>query len=109
MPSMVKHVEGKYTHFLVPIGKSFDSRPVFLNATDAIFDAMRRDRKMGYSMEEGPNYGIERQHAEDYADFVGQYATRENLHKFDTRAYRMFVGAMTENEMAANKQAKESV
>lgn len=105
MLNLVKHVEGRATHFIVPLDKMFDDHAAYLDASDAIFEAMRRDRKLGYGYENGPHYAIERNRAEEYAAYVAGHAIKENLHKFDTRQYRCFQSAVTEEQANANKRA----
>lgn len=93
--SLYKHTENKSIYFLVPLNKSFDGRPAFMNASDLMFDAIRDDRKNGYDGEDGPAFGIEKARAEEYAAYVAQYAKAENLHCFDTHGMHFFIGAAT--------------
>lgn len=61
--------------------------PVYLDASDRLFDAVRSDKARGYAAYNGPAFGIEVQRARDYADYVGHYANRDNVHKYNHHGY----------------------
>ena len=93
MSGIVTVREGKHTNYLFPVAmRNGSADAAYLNATDVIKEAIRKDRKKHYEAENGPNFAIEVQRALDYSFYVGDYATTENLHKFNTsKGYTFFV------------------
>jgi hypothetical protein len=89
-----KFEEGRNVTYVVPLNKSIENYPLFMDATRIIEDAIRRDAKQGYDAEHGPHYGIECQRIEEYIGYVSDKINWENFLKFDTRSYRFFLGAV---------------
>jgi hypothetical protein len=89
-----KFVEGRNVTYVVPLNKSIDDYPLFMDATRIIEDAIRRDTNNGYTAEHGPHYGIECHRVEEYINYVSDKINRENFLKFDTRSYRFFLGSV---------------
>jgi hypothetical protein len=89
-----KFVEGRNVTYAVPLNKSVEEYPLFMDATRIIEDAIRRDTNTGYNPEHGPHYGIECYRAQEYVGYVIDKINRENFYKFDTRFYRFFLGSV---------------
>lgn len=89
-----KIIEGRNVSYVVRLGKSIDEYPLFMDATRAFEDAIRRDRRNGYEPEDGPHYGIERYRADEYVGYVTEVLNRDNFFKFDTKSYRFFLGSV---------------
>lgn len=70
---------------------------VYLDASVKIKDALWADNKAGYK-NGGPRMAIEVQRACEYAEYVAQHATSENLHSFNCAGYFFF----TEKSRAAS-------
>lgn len=109
MSSMVKHTENRRTFYLFPLPEtprdSFNGRTAYLDASDLMKEANRRDKTLGYDREQGPNFGIEHQRAIEYAEYVSQHATAENLFKFNTSKYVFFVNTQ-ESGVSVNRTGK---
>lgn len=80
----IKKTEGKRVFYILPV-KEFSNSVAYLDVTDRARHAINRDRRKHYDAENGPNFGVEILHAREYADYVAQHATENNLHKFNTR------------------------
>lgn len=95
MSSMIKKVEqygtSKRTFFVFPTSIKVNDRPVIMDATDIIREANQRDKKRGYGIENGPNFGIEVARAEEFLSYINEYATSENYYKFSNRKYVLSV------------------
>jgi hypothetical protein len=89
-----KFVEGHNVTYVVPLDKSIEDYPLFMDATRSIEDAIRRDVKNKYEPEYGPHYGIECLRVTDYVEYVFDKINRENLYRFDTKSYRFFLGSV---------------
>lgn len=75
------------TSYIVPL----NAMNAFLDFSGIAKNAIRRDREvLDRKNETGPNFAIEVHKAMEYVNYVRQYATEENLHKFDTRDYMFF-------------------
>jgi hypothetical protein len=105
MLEFVKTSEYRTTHYLVYLDKSFDDYSAYLDATSIIQDAIHHDRRLGYEYEDGPNYAIEKQRAEDYAQFVAVTAQASNYYKFDTKNYQIRVSAVSDSQLDANRRS----
>jgi len=100
-----KIVEGRNVSYVVPLNKTIEDYPLFMDATRIVEDAIRRDRRPvegrpeGYEREQGPHYAIEHQRVTDYVNYVLDKINRENFYKFDTRYYRFFLGSVQVHKM----------
>lgn len=89
-----KIVEGRNVSYVVPLNKTIEDYPLFMDATRIIEDAIRRDRKHGYEPEMGPHYAIEHHRALEYVSYVSECMEWNHYYKFDTRFYRFFLGSV---------------
>jgi len=106
MASYIKHVEDKRVFYLIPLDKKFEERTAYLDLTDRVWDAIRKDRKMDYIAEEGPNFGHEMLSAMEYAGYVSEHAESHNLHKFNTKDYFFTVNALTDEQLERQKKVQ---
>jgi hypothetical protein len=104
MSHYIKHVEDKRVFFLIPLEKKFDDRTAYLDLTDRAWDAIRKDRKMNYKSEDGPNFGHEVLNAMQYAQYVSDHAASHDLHKFNTRNYFFTVNALTDEQLGGEQK-----
>lgn len=103
----VKYIENRRTHYLVPLPTKFDGRTAYLDLTDRIKNAINRDRRQRYEPEDGPEFGIEILHANEYAQYVSEHATSNNLHKFGTRTgYSFFISSLTDEQAKREEKRK---
>ena len=87
---MIEKSEKGADFFLIPLGvKTSDGTGEFyLNATTIMTEAVKVDAKNGYDSESrGPVHAIERKRAEDYAEYVSQFANAETADRFSTSGY----------------------
>lgn len=99
MTRYIKHVEDKRVFYLIPLEKKFDDRTAYLDLTDRAWDAIRKDRKMNYESEKGPNFGHEMLNAMEYAEYVSENAEVHNLHKFNTKNYFFTINSFTDDQL----------
>jgi hypothetical protein len=103
MVNLQKFTENRGTFFLFPLDKTLNDRTAYLDATDTLHDAIRSDRKKGYEDEKGPAFAIEALRAREYADYVSEYATSENLQRFDTKRYYFYTNSLTVDQVESER------
>lgn len=68
----------------------FGSKTTFLDASNILRSAEAHDFDRGYKGGNGPALAQAVSQAIEYADYVGNHATPENLHEFNTSNYTFF-------------------
>lgn len=91
MSTLIEHVENRNTLYLVPVPGNFGENSAFMDVTETITDSKNRDQFACYSNGNGPRTGQEVERARLYAEYVGQYATVEDIHRYNTDKYTFFV------------------
>lgn len=74
--------------FMVRLDQSFGDNEIIMDITECIRSAQDSDTEKGYA-DTGPAMAIEVARAISYAGYVGQHATPETLHEFNTRNYTL--------------------
>jgi len=103
--SYVIHRENRRTHYLVPVGLAFEGRAVYIDASDDVKSAIKRDSQLGYEKTKGPNFGQAIMDAANYATYVASIPglSEDNLFKFNTRkGYSVFVNALPTEAVATS-------
>lgn len=80
----INNVKRTFYHFHT--GIKLNESEIVMDATDRLREANQKDKKKDYGIEDGPNFGIEVARAQEYLEYVQQYATPENYFKFNTRS-----------------------
>ena len=81
----VVHTERNHPHHLIEMG-TLDGHPVFMNFSATMKSATKSDEKRGYKdpVQGGPMQQIEIERAKEYAGYVRQYISQENINRFNT-------------------------
>jgi len=92
MAEYVKHVDGKYVLFLIPV-KEDEGKLIYLDFSKIALSAIRVDSESGHDSEKGPEFGIELHKAIDYVDYLRKCKlTIYNIHRYETKSgYSLFV------------------
>lgn len=94
MATYVKETNKGRTFHLLRLDTPVDGETVFLDATHRVNEAFRRDKEMGYS-KGGPRVGQEVEKAREYADYVAEHASLDQLYQFKTKDYLFFTDNKT--------------
>lgn len=96
---VVKYNENKHINYLIPLSEKRFPNNVYMDITVAVRNAMARDKRMlGRDYEQGPNYAQEIHRAVEYAKYVDEYATEENVSKFNVPSLDYYFHVNTSNE-----------
>lgn len=92
MADYVKHVDGKYVLFLIPI-KEDDGKIIYLDFSKAALSAIRLDSKNEHDSEKGPEFGIELHRATEYVEYLRKCKLNVyNFHRYETKGgYSLFI------------------
>ena len=86
---VIEKTRGRTLH-LLKLEKTFpNDTQVYLDATKLIKEAQKSDKQRGFETN-GPEVGQVVESAREYADYVAQHATIDNLHQFNCRGYMLF-------------------
>lgn len=89
MATYVKTKTRGRTLHLLQLDRMLGNDTVYLDATDQVNEAIKDDRKNNHESG-GPYMSMEIEKARQYADYVSQHATINNLQNFNGRGYRLF-------------------
>ena len=92
MAEYVKHVDGKYVLFLIPV-KEDEGKVIYLDFSKIALSAIRTDASSDHASEKGPDFGIELRKAIKYVTYLrGCKLNIYNLHRYETKdGYSLFV------------------
>jgi len=88
----VKHVEGKYVLFLIPV-KEDDGKTIYLDFSKIAMSAIKIDNGSDHESERGPEFGIEVHRAGEYVEYLRECKLNVyNFHRYETKSgYSLFV------------------
>ena len=92
MANYVKHVDGKYVLFLIPIKEDGD-QIIYLDFSKVALPAISIDRESNHNSEKGPEFGIELHRATEYVEYLRECKLNVyNFHRYETKnGYSLFV------------------
>ncbi len=80
---------GRTLHLLKMSSPRFGDTKVYLDLSNRVKEAEKHDRKSGYT-HGGPRVAQEIEKAREYADYVAEHASVDNLHNFYCDGYYLF-------------------
>jgi hypothetical protein len=92
MTDYVKHTDGKYTLFLIPV-KEADGKTIYLDFTRVAKPALKKDQYEQFDHETGPDFGTVVYRASEYVGYLKECdLTIRNFQRFGTRTgYSLFI------------------
>jgi len=92
MADYVKHVEGKYVLFLIPV-KEDNGQTIYLDFSKVAMPAIRTDSDSDHKSESGPEFGFEVHRAGEYVEYLRECKLNvHNFHRYETKSgYSLFV------------------
>ncbi len=91
MAEYVKHVDGKYVLFLIPV-KEDNGKTIYLDFSKIALTALRMDSEDEHETESGPEFGTEVHRASNYVEYLRDCKlTVYNYQRYVTNGYSLFV------------------
>ena len=91
MAEYVKHVDGKYILFLIPV-KEDNGKTIYLDFSKIALSALTMDTKDNHKSESGPEFGIEVHRASEYVEYLRECKLNVyNYQRYGTNGYSLFV------------------
>lgn len=91
MAEYVKHVDGKFVLFLIPV-KEDNGKTIYLDFSKIALSALTMDTKCDHASERGPEFGIEVHRASEYVEYLRECKLNVyNYQRYGTNGYSLFV------------------
>ena len=92
MADYVKHIDGKYVLFLIPV-KEDDGKIIYLDFSKPALSAIHMDTGNGHDSEKGPEFAHESHRATEYVEYLRECKLNVyNFHRYETNdGYSLFV------------------
>lgn len=91
MAEYVKHVDGKYVLFLIPV-KEDNGKTIYLDFSRSALSALKMDNNEDHETESGPEFGSEVYRASNYVEYLRDCKlTVYNYQRYVTNGYSLFI------------------